>query len=147
MRKRGSEKAQPSSDDQTNGTPALTIFGDTARIEGKFEIPQSLHVECEIEGELVIGGKLIVGENGAVNANVQTVDAIIEGQFEGELSATGDVHIASSGRVVGHIKTNSLVIAHGAFFNGNVTQLSAQDGQQTPLQLVEERRRNPGRGA
>ena len=139
---RGTEKgtvnAPPARD--VNGPAqgaALTIFGEHAKIVGKFEIADSIHVECQIEGELKIGGKLVVGQNGSVNATVETVDAIIEGKLEGTLKATGDVQISASGKVTGDIQTNSLVIAHGAAFNGNVSQFG--DGKQAPLKLVDQK--------
>ena len=37
---------------QSSGTPVtlLTVTGQTAKMHGKFEIADSLHVECEIGG-------------------------------------------------------------------------------------------------
>ena len=104
-------------------TALLSIAGDFAAIEGKFKINDSLHIECEIGGELDVGGRLVIGENGAVKADVRTVDALIMGSFEGNLVATGNVEIAATGKVVGNVKTDSLVIAKGGFFNGNVSRI------------------------
>ena len=111
-----------------NGKPAspitlLTVVGDHARMEGKFDIADSIQIECEIGGELNVGGKLVIGEKGVVNANVQTVDAIIMGHYEGNMVATGNVEITETGRVSGNIQTDSLVISKGGFFNGNVTKM------------------------
>ena len=101
----------------------LTVVGEHARFEGKFDITDSIQVECEIAGEMTVGGKLVVGEKGVVNANVHTVDAIIMGVYEGNMIATGNVEIAETGRVSGNITTDSLVIAKGGFFNGNITKM------------------------
>jgi cytoskeletal protein CcmA (bactofilin family) len=101
----------------------LTVVGDNARMEGKFDITDSIQIECEVLGEVNVGGKLVIGEKGVVNANVQTVDAIIMGHYEGNMIATGDVEITETGRVSGNIKTDSLVISKGGFFNGNVTKI------------------------
>jgi cytoskeletal protein CcmA (bactofilin family) len=108
----------------------LTIGGDTAKLDGRFEINDSIQIECEVGGELSVGGRLVIGERGVVHANVQTVDAMIMGRYEGNMVATGNVEIAETGRVSGNIKTDSLVIAKGGFFNGNVTKINetAQDG-------------------
>src|SRR5207253_6055137 len=92
--------------------------------EGKFDITDSIQVECEVGGELNVGGKLVIGEKGVVNANVQTVDAIIMGHYEGNMVATGNVEIAETGRVSGNIQTDSLVISKGGFFNGNITKMN-----------------------
>ena len=109
------------------GKPAsmtlLTVVGEQARFEGKFDITDSIQIECEIAGEMTVGGKLVVGEKGVVNANVHTVDAIIMGVYEGNMIATGNVEIAETGRVSGNITTDSLVIAKGGFFNGNITKM------------------------
>jgi cytoskeletal protein CcmA (bactofilin family) len=102
----------------------LTVVGSSARIEGKFDITDAIQIECEVGGELNVGGKLVIGDKGVVHANVQTVDAIIMGQYEGNMVATGNVEIAETGRVSGNIQTDSLVIAKGGFFNGNITKMS-----------------------
>ena len=101
----------------------LTVVGEHARFEGKFDITDSIQVECEVAGEMTVGGKLVVGEKGVVNANVHTVDAIVMGVYEGNMIATGNVEIAETGRVTGNITTDSLVIAKGGFFNGNITKM------------------------
>ena len=120
----------------------LTVVGEHARMEGKFDITDSIQVECEVGGELNVGGKLVIGEKGVVNANVQTVDAIIMGHYDGNMTATGNVEIAATGRVSGNIKTDSLVISKGGFFNGNVTKINEQSAQggQRPVYLVDEKR-------
>jgi len=111
-----------------SGRPAaitlLTVVGEHARMEGKFDITDSIQVECEVAGEMNVGGKLVIGEKGVVSANVQTVDAIIMGHYEGNMVATGNVEIAETGRVTGNITTDSLVISKGGFFNGNITKIN-----------------------
>src|SRR5438128_3740786 len=118
----------------------LTVIGETAKMEGKFEIADSIQIECEVGGELRVGGKLVIGEKGVVNANVETVDAIIMGHYDGNMTASGNVEIAATGRVSGNIKTDSLVISKGGFFNGNVTKINKPGGGQRPVYLIEEKR-------
>ena len=119
----------------------LTVVGETARMEGKFEIADSIQIECEVGGELRVGGKLVIGEKGVVHANVETVDAIIMGQYDGNMTASGNVEIAATGRVSGNIKTDSLVISKGGFFNGNVSKINDEPtAGQSPVYLVEDKR-------
>jgi cellulose synthase (UDP-forming) len=103
-------------------TSMLTVWGGGARLDGKFEIDDSIEVRCELSGEVSVGGRLVIEEGGVVNATVRTVDAEIRGTFNGDLIATGGVHITETGRVTGNIQTEELVIARGGFFNGNVTR-------------------------
>ena len=117
----------------------LTVVGDTAKMEGKFQIADSIQIECEVGGELRVGGKLVIGEKGIVNADVETVDAIILGRYDGNMTATGNVEIAATGRVSGNIKTDSLVISKGGCFSGNVAKINDEPGAHRPLYLVEEK--------
>ena len=106
-----------------NEGPLLTIMGASARLEGKFNITESIQIECEVAGEINVDGKLVIGDRGVVKADVHTTDAIIMGQYKGNMVATGNVEIASSGRVSGNIETDSLVISKGGFFNGQVVKM------------------------
>ena len=120
--------------------PLLSIVGERARMEGKFDIADSIQVECEIGGEMNVGGKLVIGEKGVVNANVQTVDAIIMGSYQGNMIATGNVEITDSGRVTGNITTDSLVISKGGVFNGNVSKMNEHPKDQQPIYLMDDLR-------
>ncbi|MFO7892660.1 MAG: polymer-forming cytoskeletal protein [Longimicrobiales bacterium] len=126
-----------------SATRLLTVSGDYAKIEGTFEIADSLEVECEIGGELNVRGKLTIGQNGAVNANVRTVDAVIKGTYEGNMIATGNVEIAATGQVTGNITTDSLVISKGGFFNGNVSRIKEEDKKDNRLLFEEEQKSTP----
>jgi cytoskeletal protein CcmA (bactofilin family) len=116
----------------------LTVVGEHAKMDGKFDIADSIQIECEVSGELNVGGKLVIGEKGVVNANVQTVDAVVMGVYEGNMVATGNVEIASTGRVSGSIRTDSLVISKGGFFNGNVVKIK-DDSASKQVYLIDEK--------
>ena len=118
------------------GGPLLTVMGETARLEGKFTIAESIQIECEIAGEINVDGKLVIGEKGVVRADVHTADALIMGRYEGNMVATGNVEITSSGKVAGNIETDSLVISKGGIFNGNVIKMQRTE-------IAPERRSGP----
>jgi cytoskeletal protein CcmA (bactofilin family) len=124
----------------------LSVLGGSAKIEGTFDISDSIQIECEIGGQLTVGGKLVIGQNGVVHADVRTVHAVIMGRYEGNLVASGDVEITATGRVTGNIETDSLVIAKGGFFNGNVVKIREEAAQPSrPLYVLDERRMAAGR--
>ncbi len=87
----------PHEGDSPVATTLLTIAGNSAKLEGKFDIADSIQIECEIGGELKVGGKLVIGHTGSVRAEVQNVDAIIHGEYEGNMVATGSVEITPTG--------------------------------------------------
>jgi cytoskeletal protein CcmA (bactofilin family) len=101
----------------------LSIVGPSARLEGTFEVAESIQIECEVGGRLTVGGKLVIGQRGVVHADIHAAEVVVMGEYDGSLVATGGVEIAATGRVTGSIRTDSLVIAKGGFFNGSVTRL------------------------
>ena len=103
--------------------PLLTVLGESARLEGKFTIGDSIQIECEVAGEINVEGRFVIADKGIVRADVNTVDAVIRGHYEGKMVATGNVEITSTGRVSGNIETDSLVISKGGLFNGNVSKI------------------------
>ena len=105
----------------------LVIKGETAKIEGKLVVSKSIEIDCEVHGELIVDGQLKILESGYVNADVKTIDAIIDGVYEGNMEASGNVQINESGKVNGNIKTDSLIIEKGGIFSGNVARMSSDD--------------------
>jgi cytoskeletal protein CcmA (bactofilin family) len=139
-RKQEVQETTPTKAPTAPPVPLLTIVGDIAKIEGKFQIADSIQIECEVGGELRVGGKLIIGEKGVVNADVETVDAIVLGHYDGNMVATGNVEIAATGRVSGNIKTDSLVISKGGCFRGNVAKITEETADShRPLYLVDDK--------
>jgi cytoskeletal protein CcmA (bactofilin family) len=113
----------PSSDKKRT---LLTITGDSAVLDGKFKISESIEIDCELKGKLTVDGKLTIQGNGFVNADVKTIEAEIIGKYEGNMEASGNVEIKETGIAVGNIKTDSLIINKGGIFSGNVTRMSEE---------------------
>ena len=138
-----SQKYDASSELPSAGDPSplLTVMGNDAKLEGKFDIADSIEIECAVGGELKVGRKLIIGQRGSVRADVQTVDAIIHGEYVGSMMATGSVEITPTGRVDGNIETDSLIISKGGLFNGNVAKLKELEAvaAKHPIHLVKEK--------
>jgi len=105
----------------------LTITGDSAKLEGKFNISQSIDIDCDVTGELEVNGQIVIQKDGFVNADVKTIDAEIIGRYEGNMEASGNVEIKETGIINGNVKTDSLIINKGGIFSGNVTRISADE--------------------
>jgi cytoskeletal protein CcmA (bactofilin family) len=137
-------------DDENSALPAspdrkrlLAMVGSSATLTGKFDIPDSIEIECSVAGELKVGGKLVIGQNGVVNADVETNDAVIKGRYSGNLIVRGNCEITATAHVNGNIEADSLVVAKGGFFNGNVINSPAGQKTETPgaVYLLDDRRR------
>src|SRR5680860_728166 len=116
--------------DSSKSRTLLTIMGDSAVLDGKFKISQSIEIDCELKGKLTVDGKLTIRDNGFVHADVKTIEAEIIGKYEGSLEASGHVEIKETGITVGNIKTDSLIINKGGIFRGNVIGISDEPANQ-----------------
>lgn len=105
----------------------LTVFGGSARIEGRLEIAESIEIQCQVAGELEVGDTLTIGEQGEVSADVSTVNAVIRGRYEGDLKASGSVEITATAHVAGSIQANEIAIAKGAVFTGSIARVEAAE--------------------
>jgi cytoskeletal protein CcmA (bactofilin family) len=105
----------------------LTIIGNKARVEGKLDVSQSIEIGCEVVGELIVDGQMVIQKEGVVSADVTTIDAKIIGKFEGNLKGTGKIEITDTGIVDGNIKTDSLIINEGGIFSGKVTRITQSE--------------------
>ena len=105
----------------------LTIYGDSAKVEGKFKISDSIEIDCDVKGQLDVDGEIIIQKDGYVNADVKTIDAEVIGRYDGNMEASGNVEIKETGIVKGNIKTDSLMINKGGVFAGSVTRMSKEE--------------------
>ncbi|GAH28980.1 unnamed protein product, partial [marine sediment metagenome] len=42
----------------------LTIVGNKARIEGKLDVSQSIEIGCEVVGEVIVDGQMVIQKEG-----------------------------------------------------------------------------------
>ena len=106
-----------------NEKTLLTIRGENASIEGNIVVSDTIEIDCAVKGTLTVQDHLIIQKNGNVKADVKTVDALITGHYQGSMEATGVVEITETGTVLGKIKTDSLIIAKGGVFSGEVERM------------------------
>jgi len=107
-----------------------TIIGENSRLEGEFDIVGSVKVEGILKGRLRASERLVIGEGGAVLADIFVRDAIIGGQFTGTIDAESRVELESTARVRGEMRTRQLVIQEGAVFQGTIE--SGEHEQEKP---------------
>ncbi len=59
----------------------FTVVGSDARLEGTFDVADSIQIVCVVGGRLKVGKRLVIGDRGSVRADVEAVDVIIYGQY------------------------------------------------------------------
>lgn len=106
-----------------------TLIGKDTELKGTVKSRGVLRVDGHVEGEMVQGGDVVVGEGGRVVAAITARHVIVAGEVRGDVHAEGKLEITSSGRLHGDIEAGTLVIAEGAVFEGT-SRLKQKEGGQ-----------------
>lgn len=107
------------SKDGINSRKVDTLVGKECSFKGNLEAPGgALRIDGYYEGELHIGGDLIVGESGKVVGNLVARNIIIAGEVKGSIEARGRLELAPSAKVTGDSKMVTLVVEDGAYLQG-----------------------------
>jgi len=98
----------------------LSIIAEGTRVEGKITLEKVTRVHGTLVGEVhaVPGSTLILGETSVVEGNIHADTLMVDGFVRGDIVAKSKVVISGTGRVVGNIKTPSLTVDFGAYFEG-----------------------------
>lgn len=84
-----------------------------------FKDPVNLKINGTFEGTLTTKGNLTIGESAEVNADIIGENIVIGGQVTGDIIAERSLKLVPPGKVIGDIKTPSLVIEEGAVLHGD----------------------------
>lgn len=98
----------------------LTAFIDEgSEIEGKCTFAGTVMLNGTIRGEIASTDTVIVGEKGAVHADVHADTIFISGQVVGNLVAAQRLEMRGAARVSGNIEAPVIVMEEGVFFQGH----------------------------
>ncbi len=108
------------------------FLGEGVQLKGELTFEGAVRLEGLVEGTVVRGEVLIIGERGHVNCAVDVAVVQVSGQVDGNISARQRVELLASSRVTGTIRTPCLVIWKGAVFNGRCEMVGAQPVEAEP---------------
>jgi cytoskeletal protein CcmA (bactofilin family) len=101
------------------GTPST--IGPGLKIKGDITGDCHLVVEGEAQGKIRLSdGRVTVGANGRVNADIEAPEIQIEGSVQGNLRARDTVSLGPSSQVQGSVLARRIRIEDGARFRGKV---------------------------
>jgi cytoskeletal protein CcmA (bactofilin family) len=84
------------------------------KLKGEINSPGNFRIDGEVDGNMKIEGKLIIGAKGVVKGQVTCKDAEIEGRFDGQLSVNGLLSLKSTSEITGDAIFTRLMVAEGA---------------------------------
>lgn len=95
-----------------------TYIAGGAVLKGVFEFTGPTEINCELEGELVVTGDLVVGAEAEIRANIFADTVTINGTVYGDIRAEKLVAASHSALVIGNILSPKLDFKEGSFFRG-----------------------------
>jgi len=108
-----------------------TVIADGVRLEGDLKTPSSVELCGTVEGEVEVGGRLVVRESGRVLGDVTAREVLVEGVVEGSVTAAGRLELGASGHIQGDLRAGTVSIADGAFLVGKVEMTGASESSPT----------------
>lgn len=109
-----SGKVAPNPSGETTHIAAGSKF--TGVISGATEVL----VDGEVDGEIRIGSRAVIGPKGSVEGQVEARSVQLSGRVTGNVKASERVEILASGRLEGDVSAKRVSMAEGAVVNGKV---------------------------
>jgi cytoskeletal protein CcmA (bactofilin family) len=107
-------------------SPNLSKISAGLKIQGEVSGDTDLYIDGNVQGKVrMTNGRVTVGPNGRVQAEVEAREISIEGTVEGTLKATDSAQFGSSSKVVGSVISPRIGIADGARLRGKIETLRA----------------------
>lgn len=106
----------------------LTTVAVGSRFEGKLSGATDVVVEGEVEGEVRLGGDLVVAAGGKIAGDVEARTVRIVGVVEGNVRGRERVELAATGSLTGDVSAVKVVISEGAFLKGKIEMHGSESG-------------------
>ena len=98
-----------------------TVIGKSVTIRGQMSGQEDLFMDGVIEGTIQLSdGRLTIGPNARVQADLQARDVVIYGRVDGKVRATGRIELRDSAAVRGDLFAERLSIEENATVKGRV---------------------------
>lgn len=100
---------------------SVNIIAEGTRIEGSIVFDEISRVHGTLVGDVLAkaGSTLILAESALVEGNLKVDHLYVDGFVRGDIDARTKVVVSGTGRVIGNIRTPSLLIEYGGYFEGD----------------------------
>ncbi|MCS6799229.1 MAG: polymer-forming cytoskeletal protein [Myxococcota bacterium] len=110
------------------GASAPSVLPAGVSLVGDVSGEEDLVVLGNIEGEVQLGGQLLVETGGSVRGNVRARVVTIRGTLVGDATATESFRVEEGGSMVGDVHAPRVRVARGARFRGHVHMPTEGEG-------------------
>jgi cytoskeletal protein CcmA (bactofilin family) len=102
------------------GAAEATHIADGSKVVGKITGSAEIIVDGELEGEIVLDSRVVVGPRGRVRGKIEARAVQVAGKVHGNVHGTERIEVLASGTLEGDVVSPRVVISEGAFFKGKV---------------------------
>ncbi len=95
-----------------------TLIGKDTIFTGTLEVKGAVRVDGTVKGKIICSDILTIGTGGYVEADVESLVAVVAGRVVGNLVAKERIELQNKSDIEGDIRTKSLVVEQGAVFCG-----------------------------
>jgi len=111
---------------------AINIIGLGTQINGDVKSNSDIRVDGSLTGKLTTKGKVVIGESGKVNGEINCKNSDVEGSIEGKIKVTELLSLKTKARIKGDIIAAKLAIEPGCQFSGNCDMnIGSQTNEET----------------
>lgn len=103
-----------------------TVIARGVKLEGDFTSQGDVVIEGEVRGKVTASGKLTVGSEAVIHADVSANDATISGFIEGNVVVKGQLVLHATAKIAGDLTAERVSVESGAVLNGQVTVGAAE---------------------
>lgn len=103
-----------------------STIGSGLKIHGDIFGDSDLFIDGEAQGKIrLTAGRVTVGSNGRVQADIEAREIVIEGTVQGNLKAAESVHLGPASHMRGSMVTGRIEVEDGAHLLGKVEMTRA----------------------
>ncbi len=104
---------------ETEATPAINLIGAGTEITGDVNSNGDIRIDGTLTGNLKTAGKVVIGETGKVNGEVNCKNSEVLGEVHGKIKVSELLSLKATAKIFGDIITKKLAIEPGSKFTGN----------------------------
>lgn len=106
---------------------ALNIIAKGTQVTGNISTEGDLRIEGKIIGEVTCKAKLVLGNLGIIEGNVDAKTATISGEIKGTVIIKDTLTITETGKISGDVFTEKIIIQLGGYFSGNCKMADSEN--------------------
>ena len=110
-------KKEMNKENETSGV--VNIIGIGTIITGDIQAKGDIRIDGTLKGAVKTSGKVVVGEAGIIEGDVECNNADIAGSLNAKISVVQLLSLKATARLTGDLVTNKLAIEPGAAFTGH----------------------------